>query len=121
MHMPRAATTADAFNAVAEQRRRDLIDALSQGGNHAVGELVITLGLSQPAVSKHLGVLRKVGLVKVQRQGQHRLYSLNARPLKPVFDWVQTFEKFWDEHLDAIKEAAERKASELAKPKKPTA
>jgi len=114
MRMPRAATTTDAFNAVAEQRRRDIIDLLSQGKDHAVGELVIKLGIPQPAVSKHLGVLRKVGLVSVLRQGQHRLYNLNAQPLKAVHDWVKSYERFWDEHLDAIKSAAEKKARERA-------
>lgn len=108
--MPRAATTTDAFNAIAERRRRDIIDALSLDSNQAVGELALKLRFSQPMVSKHLGVLRKVGLVSVLRQGQHRYYSLDARRLKPVHDWVRAFERFWDEHLDAIKEAAERKA-----------
>jgi DNA-binding transcriptional ArsR family regulator len=70
--------------------------------------------MPQPAVSKHLRVLRKVGLVNVRRQGRNRFYSLNARPLKPVHDWVKTFERFWDEHLDAIKALAERKARERA-------
>lgn len=110
--MPRAATTSDAFNAVAEPRRREIIELLAIGKEQAVGELVIKLGMRQPAMSKHLGVLRKVGLVSVLRQGQSRLYRLNARPLKPVHDWVKNFERFWDEHLDAIQEAAERKAKE---------
>jgi DNA-binding transcriptional ArsR family regulator len=112
--MPRAATTTDVFNAVAEVRRREIVDLLSRGRDHAVGEIVLKLGLPQPAVSKHLGVLRKVGLVTVLRQGQHRLYSLNAKPLKAVHDWVKSYERFWDEHLDAIQEAAERKARERA-------
>ena len=115
--MPRAATTSDAFNAVAEPRRREIIDLLARGREQAVGDLVLKIGLPQPAISKHLGVLRKVGLVNVQRQGQHRLYSLNARELKPVHDWVKNFERFWDEHIDAIKEAAERKARERARQK----
>lgn len=110
--MPRSSTTADAFNAVAERRRRDIIDLLarSPGAPLPVNELVIKLRLPQPAVSKHLGVLRKVGLVRMEKQGQQRLYSLNPDQLKPVYDWVKTFEQFWTEHLDAIKEAAERKA-----------
>jgi DNA-binding transcriptional ArsR family regulator len=111
--MPRAATTSDAFNAVAEPRRREIIDLLA-AEEYSVGDLVIKVGLPQPAISKHLGVLRKVGLVHVLRKGQHRLYSLNARELKPVHDWVKNYERFWDEHLDAIKEAAERKAREKA-------
>jgi DNA-binding transcriptional ArsR family regulator len=110
--MARAATTTDAFNAIAEKRRRDIIDALSGGRQHAVGDLVIQLGLPQPAVSKHLSVLRKVGLVKVLRRGQHRLYSLDPQPLQAVHDWVKSYERFWTEQLDAIKVAAERKAME---------
>ena len=113
--MPRATTTSDAFNAVAEPRRREIIDFLALGKNHSVGELVIKLGMPQPAVSKHLGVLRKVGLVSVARQGQHRFYSLNGKELKPVHDWVKTFERFWDKHLDEIQIAAERKARERNK------
>jgi DNA-binding transcriptional ArsR family regulator len=112
--MARAATTTDVFNAVAELRRREIIDLLSRGRDCAVGEIVLKLGLPQPAVSKHLGVLRKVGLVTVLRQGQHRLYSLNAKPLKAVHEWVKAYERFWDDHLDAIKEAAEHKARERA-------
>jgi DNA-binding transcriptional ArsR family regulator len=107
--MPRASTTSDPFNALAERRRRDIIDLLAARENRAVGDLVQTLRMPQPAVSKHLRVLRKVGLVNVRRQGRNRFYTLNARPLKPVHDWVKTFERFWDDHLDAIKEAAERK------------
>jgi DNA-binding transcriptional ArsR family regulator len=112
--MPRAPTTSDAFNALAERRRRDIIDLLSHRENRPVGELVNSLRIPQPAVSKHLRVLRKVGLVNVRRQGRNRFYSLNARPLKPVHDWVKTFERFWDDHLDAIKALAERKARERA-------
>jgi len=112
--MPRAATTSDAFNAVAEPRRRDIIALLAFGRERAVGELVLKLGIPQPAVSKHLGVLRKVGLVSVLRQGKHRYYSLNPLELKPVHDWVKHFERFWDEHLDAIKETAEHKARQQA-------
>jgi DNA-binding transcriptional ArsR family regulator len=112
--MPRAATTSDAFNAVAEPRRREIIDVLSLRGQQAVGDLVLRLGIPQPAVSKHLGVLRRVGLVDVLREGQHRFYSLNAQQLKPVHDWVKSFERFWEKHLDDVKEAAERKVKERA-------
>jgi DNA-binding transcriptional ArsR family regulator len=110
--MPRAATTADVFNAIAEPKRREIIDALVDGAEHAVGEMVETLGLRQPAVSKHLGVLRKVGIVSVTRRGQLRLYRLNAKELKPVHDWVKTYERFWAHQLDRIKERAERKMTE---------
>jgi DNA-binding transcriptional ArsR family regulator len=110
--MPRAATTADVFNAIAEPRRREIIDVLRGGRGHAVGELVDRLRISQPAMSKHLGVLRKVGVVSVSKQGQHRLYRLEAAKLKPVHDWVKHFERFWSHQLDRIKARAERKVAE---------
>ena len=106
--MARLATTSDVFNAIAEPRRREIINILAGGSAHAVGDLVATLNIPQPAVSKHLGVLRKVGLVTVSKQGQHRLYQLNAEELKPVHDWVKNFERFWSHHVDRIKERAER-------------
>jgi DNA-binding transcriptional ArsR family regulator len=114
--MARAATTADVFNAIAEPRRRDIIDLLGGGKPRAVGELVVILRLPQPAVSKHLAVLRKVGLVTVAKDGQHRLYQLNPRELKPVHDWVKNFERYWGHQLDRIKERAERKAREQSTP-----
>ena len=110
--MPRAATTTDAFNAIAEPRRREIIDVLRGSRAHAVGELVKRLRIPQPAVSKHLGVLRRVGIVSVSRQGRRRMYRLNAEELKPVHDWVKTYEGFWTHQLDRIKERAERKATE---------
>lgn len=110
--MPRAATTTDAFNAIAEPRRRAIIAVLVDGRAHAVGEVVERLRIPQPAVSKHLGVLRKVGIVSVSRHGQRRLYRLNAKELKPVHDWVKTYERFWTHQLDRIKEQAERKMAE---------
>lgn len=112
--MPRAATTTDVFNAIAEARRREIIGMLVGGRAHAVGELVKTLRIPQPAVSKHLGVLRRVGIVSVSRQGRSRLYRLNAEELKPVHDWVKTYERFWTHQLDRIKERAERKVTERA-------
>ncbi|MGH2373394.1 MAG: ArsR/SmtB family transcription factor [bacterium] len=110
--MPRAATTTDVFNAIAEPRRREIIDALGGGRAHSVGELVKRFRVPQPAVSKHLGVLRKVGIVSVTRHGRRRLYRLNAEELKPVHDWVKTYERFWTHQLARIKERAERKATE---------
>ena len=110
--MPRMATTSDVFNAIAEPRRREIIELLAGGSTRTVGDLVHTLNIPQPAVSKHLGVLRKVGLVTVRKQGQHRLYQLNAEELKPVHDWVKNFERFWSHHVDRIKERAERIAKE---------
>jgi DNA-binding transcriptional ArsR family regulator len=108
--MPRAATTSDVFNAIAEPRRRQIIDLLARRGALAVGALVIAVGLPQPAVSKHLGVLRKVGIVTVEKTGQQRVYHLNSTELKPVYAWVKTFEPFWSHQLERIKERAERKA-----------
>jgi len=110
--MPRAATTTDVFNAIAEPRRREIINVLAGGRAHAVGALVKTLRMPQPAVSKHLGVLRKVGIVSASRDGRRRLYRLNAEELKPVHDWVKTYERYWSHQLDSIKERAERKATE---------
>ena len=112
--MARAATTADVFNAIAEPRRRQIIDLLGDSRARPVGDVAEFLRLPQPSVSKHLGVLRKVGLVSVTRLGQQRLYSLNPQELKPVHDWVQNFERFWTDQLAGIKEAAERKAKQLA-------
>jgi DNA-binding transcriptional ArsR family regulator len=110
----RAATTSDVFNAIAEPRRRAIVDLLARGAERDVTELVLKLGLPQPAVSKHLGVLRKVGLVAVQKAGQRRLYRLNPQELKPVHDWIKNFDRFWTDHLAGIKEAAERTAKQRA-------
>ncbi len=112
--MPRAATTTDVFNAIAEPRRREIIDALVDGNEHAVGEVVEILRMPQPAVSKHLGVLRKVGIVSVTKRGQLRLYRLEPRQLKPVHDWLTKYERFWVHHFDRIRERAERKAADRA-------
>src|SRR5271154_3906552 len=107
--MPRAATTSDVFNAIAEPRRRELIDLLVKGKEHAVGDLVLRLHMPQPAVSKHLGVLRKVGVVTVSKRGPLRLYRLNAKELKPVYDWGKTYEHYWTQQLGQIKQRAELK------------
>jgi DNA-binding transcriptional ArsR family regulator len=107
--MARAATTADVFNAIAEPRRREIIGLLADGNSRAVGDIVGTLQLAQPSVSKHLTVLRKVGIVSVTKQGPVRLYRLNAEELKPVHDWVKKFERYWTHQLDRIKERAEKK------------
>ena len=107
--MARAATTTDVFNAIAEPRRREILAVLVDGRGHAVGDVVQALQMPQPAVSKHLRVLLQVGVVSVTKQGQHRLYQLNAKELKPVHDWVKTYERFWTHQIDQIKERAERK------------
>jgi DNA-binding transcriptional ArsR family regulator len=99
--MARTPTTADAFNAVSDASRRGLLDALGDG-EATVGELVDRLGLSQPQVSKHLGVLRAVGLVAVRVDGRHRWYRINGPALKPVHDWVRTFERTWNTRLDRL-------------------
>jgi DNA-binding transcriptional ArsR family regulator len=111
--MARAATTTDVFNAIAEPRRREIINLLGDLKGRPVGDLVDVMRLSQPAVSKHLGVLRKVGIVSVTRDGQQRLYRLNPQELKPVNDWVKPFERFWTEQIDRIKQRAEEKAAKL--------
>jgi DNA-binding transcriptional ArsR family regulator len=99
--MARAATTADAFNAVAEPRRREILDLLTLG-ERPVNDLVATMGVPQPLVSKHLRVLREVGLVEVRDQGRQRLYRLNGEPLKPIHDWVKNYEQTWNERYDAL-------------------
>ena len=98
--MARAATTTDAFNAVAEPRRREILDLVA-GGERPVGELVELLGLAQPQVSKHLRVLREVGAVSVRNDGRQRLYRLNGQALKPIHDWVRSFEQTWTDRFDA--------------------
>lgn len=99
--MARTPTTTDAFNAVADASRRDLLDALGDG-EATVGELVDRLGLRQPQVSKHLGVLREVGLVLVRVDGRRRWYRVNGPALRPIHDWVRTFERTWNERLDRL-------------------
>ncbi|MGH2636508.1 MAG: ArsR/SmtB family transcription factor [Actinomycetota bacterium] len=99
--MARAATTADAFNAVAEPRRRQILDALARG-ERPVNDLVRQLGLAQPQVSKHLRVLREVGAVDVREEGRQRLYRLNGHALKPIHDWVKSYERSWSERFDRM-------------------
>lgn len=99
--MARAATTTDAFNAIAEPRRRQILDLLA-GGERSVNDLVALLGLAQPQVSKHLRVLREVGLVDVRDEGRQRLYRLNSQPLKPVHDWIKGYERTWNERFEAL-------------------
>src|SRR5262245_30315717 len=111
--MPRSPTTRDPFNAVAEPRRRLLIGTLVRG-ERPVNDLVESLGWPQPQVSKHLAVLRMVGLVTVRREGRHRLYRLNAARLKPIHDWVKTYERFWQHQLERIKSRAESKLKSSA-------
>ena len=102
--MARAATTTAAFNAVAEPRRRQILDVLA-GGERPVNDLAALLGLAQPQVSKHLRVLREVGLVEVRGEGRQRMYRLDGRPLQPIYDWVRTYQESWSRRfaeLDAV-------------------
>ena len=104
--MARAATTSDAFNAVAEPRRRDILSFLADS-ERPVGEIVDALGLEQPSVSKHLKVLRDVGLVHARRDGRQILYRTNAEAIRPLHEWTSTFERFWKHQLNRIKQRAE--------------
>ena len=104
--MARAATTTDAFNAIAEPQRRRILDALA-GGERSVGSLVDRLGLTQPQVSKHLAVLREVGAVRVRGDGRRRLYRLDAAALKPIHDWVKDYEQLWSERFELLDDVLE--------------
>ncbi len=99
--MARAATTSDAFNAIAEPQRREILVKL-QAGERAVGDLALDLGMTQPQASKHLRVLREVGLVLVREAGKQRLYDLDASGLLPVREWLGGFEQFWNESFDRL-------------------
>ncbi len=101
LFMARAATTTDAFNAVAEPRRRQILDVLA-GGERPVNDLVEALGIAQPQVSKHLRVLREVGAVDVRDEGRRRLYRINGEALKQIHDWVVSFEQLWTERFDRL-------------------
>jgi DNA-binding transcriptional ArsR family regulator len=108
LFMPRAATTSDAFNAVAEPRRREILAYLADV-ERPVGDLVAQLRLEQPSISKHLKVLRDVGLVRVRRNGRHMLYRTNAEAIRPMYEWAKGFERLWAHQLMSIKERAEAK------------
>jgi DNA-binding transcriptional ArsR family regulator len=105
--MPRAATTSDTFNAIAEPRRRDILDYLAPR-ERPVGDIVLALGLAQPSVSKHLRVLRDVGLVDVRRDGRQMFYRTNAEGIRPLHEWTSRFERYWRNQLARVKERAER-------------
>jgi DNA-binding transcriptional ArsR family regulator len=106
--MPRAATTSDVFNALAEPRRREILSFLA-GAEKPVNDIVFALRTDQPSVSKHLSVLREVGLVRVRRVGRHRMYRANADGIRPLYDFAKTFEKYWGHQLLRVKERAEDK------------
>jgi DNA-binding transcriptional ArsR family regulator len=113
--MARAATTSDAFNAVAEPRRRDILNYLALE-ERPVGDIVAGLRLEQPSVSKHLRVLRDVGLVHGRRDGRQMFYRTNAEAIRPLHEWTKTFERLWQHQLNRIKERAEAKAKWSDKP-----
>jgi len=118
--MPNTAKTMDVFHAIAEPRRRQIIGLLNNGQAWAVNDVVARVRMAQPAVSKHLGVLRKVGVVTVVKRGQQRLYRLHAEELKPVHDWITAYERYWDHQIGRIKDRAEQKAMErIARENKP--
>ncbi len=110
--MARAATTSDAFNAVAEPRRREILNYLALQ-ERPVGDIAATLGLEQPSVSKHLRVLRNVGLVRVRRNGRQKLYRTNAAAIRPLYEWTSTFERYWGHQLNRVKEHAEAKMNRV--------
>jgi DNA-binding transcriptional ArsR family regulator len=110
--MARAATTSDSFNAVAEPRRREILSYLALQ-ERPVGDIVVQLGIEQPSVSKHLKVLRDVGLVRVRRSGRHMLYRTDALAIRPLHEWASTFERLWSHQLTRVKERAEDKAKNI--------
>jgi DNA-binding transcriptional ArsR family regulator len=110
--MARAATTSDAFNAVAEPRRREILNFLALE-ERPVTDIVASLGLEQSSVSKHLRVLRDVGLVRVRREGRQKLYRTNAAAIRPLFEWTSTFQRFWRHQLIRVKERAESQANKI--------
>jgi DNA-binding transcriptional ArsR family regulator len=107
--MPRAATTSDAFNAVAETRRRDILNYLALQ-ERSVSEIVDALEMEQPSVSKHLKVLRDVGLVEGRREGRQMFYRVNGLAIRPLWEWTSTFERMWRHQLAKVKEKAEKKS-----------
>src|SRR5271163_1522462 len=107
--MARASTTSDAFNAIAEPRRREILSYLV-GAERPVAEIVAALGLEQPSVSKHLRVLRDVGLVRMRCQGRQKLYQTNPEAIRPLHEWAATFERYWQHQLGRVKERAEATA-----------
>ncbi len=104
--MSRAATTSDVFNAIAESRRREILELLASQ-ERPVGDIVDMMGLEQPSVSKHLRVLRDVDLVRVRREGRQMLYRTNADAIRPLHDWADAFKQYWHHQLKRIQKRAE--------------
>jgi len=117
--MARASTNSDTFNAIAEPRRREILTYLA-AAERPVTDIVIALGLEQPSVSKHLRVLREVGLVRMRCQGRQKLYKTNAEAIRPLHEWAATFERYWSHQLLGIKERAEAMALKASLDPKPT-
>lgn len=109
--MKSAGHVTDVFTAIADQTRRSLLLRLAKEGERSVTELREPFSISQPAVSKHLRILREVGLVRSRKEGRERLYTIEASQLQDVFDWVSHFEKYWDEKLDALGEYLDNRNS----------
>jgi len=105
--MARTPTTHDSFNAVAEPKRRKVLEALGRR-ELSVNDLVALLGWNQPSVSKHLGVLKQVGLVSERRVGRQRLYRVNGERLRPIYEWVVPFEKYWSESFERLDKVLEQ-------------
>ena len=112
--MARTPTTHDPFNAVAEPKRRQVLEALGTQ-ERSVNELVDLLGWNQPSVSKHLGVLKQVGLVSERRVGRQRMYRVNAERLRPIYDWVAPFERIWTERFERLDEVLQEMQKERKK------
>jgi len=116
--MARASTTSDAFNAVAEPRRREILTLLA-GHERAVGDIVAHMRLDQPSVSKHLRVLRNVGLVRMRCDGRQKFYRTNAEAIQPLHEWAATFERYWRHQLSRVKERAEERTLKSNQPLNP--
>ncbi len=107
MDMARTPTTHDPFNAVAEPKRREILELL-QARELPVNNIAELLGWPQPMVSKHLGVLKQVELVRERKDGRQRFYRINANQLKPIYDWVAPFERYWSESYDRLDQVLEQ-------------
>jgi DNA-binding transcriptional ArsR family regulator len=117
--VPRAATTSDAFNAIAEPRRREILGYLALR-ERPVGDIVATLRIDQPSVSKHLRVLRSVGLVHMRCDGRHKFYRTNAEAIRPLHEWASTFERYWQHQLLNVKKRAEEQMAKQNPDSNPT-
>ena len=117
--MARPTVSSDPFEAIAQPKRRQVLETLAryQTAGCSVNELVLSLGLPQPVVSKHLAILKEVGLVSIEKRGRQRIYQVNGEGMRTIHEWASHFEKFWTHQLSSIKERAERRARESAQTK----